>query len=121
MLFHVLVRSEDMSDLLAGRGLTAGGGGGDHTFETSPVCTEHRESSAHWPALPSLWETVLGQTIGSGRVNNEDDGNGQCECQRSAGYEHLPQCTLMFLHTHKPHRTQQTCLNVSEWQSVMST
>lgn len=28
---------------------------------------------------------VQGRQIGSGRVNREDDGNGQSECQRSAG------------------------------------
>lgn len=52
------------------------GGGADHTSETSPVCTEHQESAAQWPALPSPWETVAGRLIGSRRVNNEDDGNG---------------------------------------------
>ncbi|KAK1904744.1 Protein C4 [Dissostichus eleginoides] len=39
--------------------------------ETKPSVTpKHQESSAHWPAPRSPWETILGRLIGSGRVNN---------------------------------------------------
>lgn len=30
----------------------------EHIFETDPVCTKLRESPAHWPEQPLLWDTV---------------------------------------------------------------
>ncbi|KAK5864892.1 hypothetical protein PBY51_016098 [Eleginops maclovinus] len=61
----------------------------EHTFETSPVCTEHQESSAHWPALQSPWETILGWLIGSGSVNNGMMGTANVRVKGQQGGLHV--------------------------------
>ncbi len=67
----------------------------EHTFETSPVCTEHRESSAHWPTPRSPWETVLGRLIGSGRVNNGMMGIANLRVKGRQGGLHVRAVTFL--------------------------
>ncbi|KAI4819219.1 hypothetical protein KUCAC02_004476, partial [Chaenocephalus aceratus] len=77
----------------------------EHTFETGPVCTEHQDSSAHWPALQSPWETILGRLIGSGRVNNGMMGTANVRVKDVLQLPELPG-------SHPPLRTVRTAVCV---------